>query len=716
MLGWRGKMKSNITNKSNNNNKTNKSNKVLAELSQKNASPGKPSAAQKGVSSVRFVRQNLPENSATEKICKFLYLNPQSSPKQISVATDINIDNVYSEIHRNKTLIVKRDKLFSLTTLKKNEIEAFLKTKFEAENRSKIKQVERLEKKQKKDETILRLKKLFTNYKSLISIDGNVVSIRANDLREIDPATFDLLEEKPKHTLEMMASVFEEMGIQNSQVRFNGLDVFHFKKIEEFRATHLGKLFVVDGQVSSVGTIRPKIVTAGFECKVCGAVVKVRQIDKKLKKPDRCSCANTTHFELVSKQLVNLAEIIFEDLENPESYSKKSITTLLTNDLIDYAEFKKFSPGNQLRILGELVEVFITSRSGTQLNELDWVFEAVSIEEISPEKSLEDIDEQTKNKFKELSALIDKKGLASITGSVAPDVYGHDHVKKTILIQSAQKRNDPKEKGTRTRSNILLLGDPGTAKSRLARDVVRLNYGSRRGSCGSASGVGITASTEQVFDKTWSVKPGLLPLTREICVLEEANLLSEDDSPKLQEALDDKTITIHKATIHTEIPVTASVFLTANPKDGRFNERDDLLKQVNIFSPIRNRMDAIFFFKDQINSIQDRKISETMLKRTQKKIKREYSADFLKDFLLFTRNLAEPKFSKELVSILPDFFASKRAVAGEEVGHRFQEALERFIVGCAKLRWSKTCEKKDLERSWDVLKHSYQFRHIGGFQ
>ena len=134
---------------------------------------------------------------------------------------------------------------------------------------------------------------------------------------------------------------------------------------------------------------------------------------------------------------------------------------------------------------GLVSETFIDAHKITKLNKTE---SDASLDE-------EELSEE------EIKALTEDDFYNKLANSIAPEIYGHEDVKKALLLLlvGGVDRN-PSGMKIRGNINVLLMGDPGVAKSQLLGFIDRLAPRSQytSGSRGS-SGVGLTATVVRVI-------------------------------------------------------------------------------------------------------------------------------------------------------------------------------------------------------------------------
>ncbi len=575
----------------------------------------------------------------------------------------------------------------------------------------------------KKKDLELEAKNFFESYKKEIgkSIrkENKVIYIDFKSLAKFSPNIADKIIETPEEILAILENVLDETGLlKGSRIRLVDMPQSATVKIREIRAKHLDQLIVIEGIVRQASEVRPHVVNARFECPTCGAILSVLQIEKKFREPSRCSCGRKGLFKLLSKEMVDAQRLVIE--ESPDSLDggeqPRRITVFLKEDLVDPKMEERTTPGSRVRILGVLKEVPIPLQTGSISTRFDLAVEANNA--IPLEESFDDLKttEEDEEEIKKLAK--SPEVFERLTSSISPSVYGYEEVKEALLLQMFSGIKKQKSDGGHTRGDIhvLLVGDPGVAKSVTLKFISRIAPKGRYVSGKAATGAGLTAAVvKDEFLKGWSLEAGAMVLSNKgtVCI-DEIEKMDEHDRATMHEAMEQQSVSISKANIQATLRSETSVLAAGNPKFGRFDPYTPIPQQINISPALLSRFDVIFILRDLPNKVQDEAIASHVLEEHKQRIVRDVIApEFLRKYISFARRL-KPKLSDEAVEEIKDFYitlrnksiSSTNEIKPIPITARQLEAIVRLSEACAKIRLSSEVTIQDAKRAIKLLKFS----------
>jgi len=370
-----------------------------------------------------------------------------------------------------------------------------------------------------------------------------IVHVNFEDLSEDSPLLAENIILKPEETVQLLELALEESGmISNARVRLINLAKTQEVKIRNIRAKHLGTMISVEGIVRQASEVRPRVVNAKFECPSCGSIISVLQLDNKFREPSRCSCGRRGGFKELSKDMVDAQGLKLE--ESPDSLSggeqPKRMQIFLKEDLVEPKMEERTTPGSKVKVIGVLKEVPLLTSTGGIQTKFDLAVEANNI--IPMEETFEDINisEEDERTIKELAA--NPKVMQKIVQSIAPSIWGHEEVKKALTLQMFGGVRKVMTDGTKKRGDvhILLVGDPGVAKSVMLKFIAGIAPKGRYVSGKSTSGAGLTATVvKDEFLRGWALEAGALVLSNKgLVAIDELEKMDENDRSTMHEAME----------------------------------------------------------------------------------------------------------------------------------------------------------------------------------
>ncbi len=228
------------------------------------------------------------------------------------------------------------------------------------------------------------------------------------------------------------------------------------------------------------------------------------------------------------------------------------------------------------------------------------------------------------------------------------------------------------------------------------------------------SGAGLTAAVvKDEFLGGWSLEAGALVLANKgFVMIDELDKMDKEDQSAMHEGMEQQTVSISKANIQATLKCETTILAAANPKFGRFDAYEPIIKQVNLPPTLVNRFDLIFVIKDMPDQEKDRRLAQFILERhqTPELSEPEIPTDLFRKFISRVRK-ETPTLSAQALEELRDYYVRMRSMGKGEDGQvknipitaRQLEALIRMSESSAKIRKSPFVETEDAQRAIRLL-------------
>ena len=383
--------------------------------------------------------------------------------------------------------------------------------------------------------------------------------------------------------------------------------------LRQLRQSHLNCLLRVSGVVTRRTGVFPQLKYVKFDCVKCGITLGPFPQDTNAEvKLSYCqNCQSRGPFTLNSEKTVyrNYQKLTLQESPGtvPAGRLPRHREVILLWDLIDSAK-----PGEEVEITGVYrnnYDAQLNNKNGFPV--FATILEANHVVKSHDQLAGFRLTEEDERAIRALSR--DPKIVEKIVSSIAPSIYGHDDIKTAValsLFGGVSKEAQGKH-SIRGDINILLLGDPGTAKSQVLKYIENTAHRAVFATGQGASAVGLTASVRRdPLTAEWTLEGGALVLAdKGTCLIDEFDKMNDQDRTSIHEAMEQQTISISKAGIVTTLQARCAVIAAANPIGGRYNATVPFSQNVELTEPILSRFDILCVVRDTVDPAEDERLA-----------------------------------------------------------------------------------------------------------
>jgi replicative DNA helicase Mcm len=484
------------------------------------------------------------------------------------------------------------------------------------------------------------------------------------------------------------------------------------KGLREINADLINKLVSISGMVVRSSEVKPLAKKIAYKCTNCNTVTEAQLKGLVMKKPVKCPACSEKELEMdpesslfIDFQMVRLQELP-EDL--PAGQLPHYIEVTVMSDLVDQCR-----PGDRIILTGiiRIEQEQLAPQAKTSLFRLR--MEGNNIEYLGGRAGSKDtryverimISTEDERQIRTIASKPD--AYEKLIASFAPHIYGHEPIKEAILLLIVGSVTKRLEDGSTRRGdiNVLLVGDPGTAKSEMLKFTAKIAprglYTSGRGS----TAAGLTAAVIRDKSGIMMLEAGAVVLGDQgIVCIDEFDKIKPEDRSALHEVMEQQTCSVAKGGIVATLNARTSILSASNPIYGKYDPYKNITENVNLPVPLLTRFDLIFIVRDSPDKEKDNLVASHILeihRDTEQASRPAIDIDLFSKYLSYAKQI-EPALTPEAIDIVRSYYMDMRRIESEgmiTVTPRQLEALIRLASARSRLLLKDMVDAEDAQRA-----------------
>jgi len=505
----------------------------------------------------------------------------------------------------------------------------------------------------------------------------------ADKVKQAPALLLSLLEEAAKEAADEITSPRPAEEAKVEDIHVSLVSEAAPTSVRELKSDQVSKLVKIPGIVVAASGVKAKATHISIQCRSCRTTIpdigikagfEGYQLPRKcnVEQAGRPACPLDPFFILPDNcKCVDFQNLKLQEAPDsvPHGEMPRHLQLYVDRSLVDRAV-----PGNRVTVIGvysirKMAKIGRGAEKGAVGVKMPYLrVVGLRVETEGPGRAAGNLTftQEEEESFRRLAQ--QPNVYETIAKSIAPSIYGSEDIKKSIacLLFGGSRKRLPDGLTRRGDINVLLLGDPGTAKSQLLKFVERVAPVSVYTSGKGSSAAGLTASVmRDAATRNFVVEGGAMVLADGgVVCIDEFDKMREDDRVAIHEAMEQQTISIAKAGITTTLNSRCSILAAANSVFGRW---DDTKAEENIdFMPtILSRFDTIFIVKDEHDEARDMTLARHVMKvhmnaAADNAVEGELSLPFLKKYLGYCRARCGPRLTEEAAEKLKNRYVLMR--------------------------------------------------------